>query len=128
PFAGTADTERVDVLAVVTHPVESVVAQEPAICATARRPGGSVRTGVLQGCSPALRNARTSPRQGSSQLAFFRAGLPPSGTPVAPGRPNVPVCVFSGCQQRARYRAAAEVPLTDFRRAAGRDPKSLALL
>src|SRR5207253_9997473 len=47
-------------------------------------------TGVLQGCSTALRNAGTSPRQGSSQLAFFRAGLPPSGTPVAPGRPDVP--------------------------------------
>src|SRR5438270_10054953 len=59
-------------------------ATHPAFCATARRPGGSVRTGVLQGCSTALRNARTSPRQGSSQLAFFRAGLPPSGTPVAP--------------------------------------------
>src|SRR2546423_4778837 len=53
-------------------------------------PGGCVRTGVLQGGSTALRIARTLPRQGSSQLAFFRAVLPPSGTPVAPGRPKVP--------------------------------------
>src|SRR5438309_8730907 len=59
-------------------------------------PLGSVRTGVLQGCSTAFRNARTSPRPGSSQLAFFRAGLPPSATPVAPGGPNVPIALRSG--------------------------------
>src|SRR5438309_10985523 len=64
-------------------------------------PLGSVRTGVLQGCSTAFRNARTSPRQGSSQLAFFRAALPPSGTPVAPGRPNVPFKLGPGGLVRA---------------------------